>query len=145
MVKKIKKLKDVNAPVRPLSAYMLYAQKRRKEMAVEENNLIAMKKSTEIVSKIAEEWRELEEDEKKEFREAASALNERYKVDLEAYKQTAEYADFQRKKKEQEAISGEDSKKSKTSKKEKKAKKVKKVEKENNVHDGSDSGISEQL
>ena len=62
--KKKKRVKDPNAPKKPLSGYMLYCKQMRQQVTDENPEL----KSKEIVSKIASMWRELSDEEKAQFK-----------------------------------------------------------------------------
>jgi len=71
---KVKKVKDPNAPKRPVNAYMRYAATRRTDIQKESPELI----QKEILSKIGEEWRALSEEEKEPFRKEAQIAKAAY-------------------------------------------------------------------
>lgn len=76
-VKKEKKVKDPNAPKRPLSAYMEYLGDRREVLKGENPEM----KSTELVSKMASEWRDLSDRSVWEDRAKSNKLEYALKLD----------------------------------------------------------------
>jgi len=121
MSRRVKKLKDTNAPKRPQSSYFIFSNKRRKEM--KETN--PDKKLTEISKMIAAEWKKMDGASKKPYEEDAKTLKAKYEVDMQKYKTTKEFKDFQ--KKVQEHKQSEGNGKSKGKKTEGKRKRMKDV------------------
>jgi len=85
-------MKDTNAPKRAMSGYMLFAESKRSEVKTS-NPDVPMTGLSTIFGKL---WQEASEEEKRPFVEKSAALKEEYNKKLEAYKQTPEYADFQK-------------------------------------------------
>lgn len=79
-----KRKKDPNAPKRALSAYMLFCNDKRAEVKEENPNI----ENKEIMKVLAERWKELSGEDKKEFDEKANEEKERYKKAMEKYKQS---------------------------------------------------------
>merc|ERR1712023_65500 len=139
--KVLKKLKDKNAPKRPLSAYFLYLQSVRDQVHEE----LSTKSLALVGKKCGEMWAALNEESKKSFQDKAAALKVQYEKDLAEYKQTDNYKQFmeqkqrlmdeakEAKKSEKKAKKVEEEKveepKPKTAKKASKAKKAKKSSK----------------
>eukprot|EP00467_Chlorarachnion_reptans_P007869 CAMPEP_0114505740 /NCGR_PEP_ID=MMETSP0109-20121206/11022_1 /TAXON_ID=29199 /ORGANISM="Chlorarachnion reptans, Strain CCCM449" /LENGTH=819 /DNA_ID=CAMNT_0001684215 /DNA_START=201 /DNA_END=2660 /DNA_ORIENTATION=+ len=82
-----RKRKDKNAPKRAKSAFMLFVQKRRKTVKEENPNL----KFGEISKLMGEKWKELPDDEKKEFLNAAK--NDKIRAEKEKEKYDEEHKD----------------------------------------------------
>ncbi|KAL1916519.1 uncharacterized protein VTP21DRAFT_5710 [Calcarisporiella thermophila] len=76
-----KRKKDPNAPKRPLSAYMLFSQEKRKQV-LEENPDV---KFTEVGKLLGAMWKELSEEEKKIYNDKASKDKERYEREKADY------------------------------------------------------------
>ncbi|XP_059051992.1 FACT complex subunit Ssrp1 [Achroia grisella] len=91
-----KREKDVNAPKRPATAFMLWLNENRKGI-VEENPGI---KVTEIAKKGGELWRELKD--KSEWEEKASKAKEEYNQAMKKYKESGAADEFKQKKKQAE-------------------------------------------
>lgn len=90
MAKQQKKLKDPNAPKRPLSSYMLYSQERRaKDESLKEVKI------TEQTKVISAKWNTMTEDEKKPYVDLAKIKKKEYEKVIEEYKKTDEYKSFQ--------------------------------------------------
>jgi len=89
--KKKRKPKDPNAPKRPLSGYMRYSQSVRAEIKSENPEM----KPTEILTETGRRWKELSEEDKKPFNDAAKAAKPKYDAQVAAYKKKkkAEEAD----------------------------------------------------
>jgi len=102
MSRRVKKLKDTNAPKRPQSSYFIFSNKRRKEM--KETN--PDKKLTEISKMIAAEWKKMDGASKKPYEEDAKTLKAKYEVDMQKYKTTKEFKDFQKKVQEHKQSEG---------------------------------------
>ncbi|CAI2367848.1 unnamed protein product [Moneuplotes crassus] len=80
--KKSKAEKDPNAPKKPLTAFMLYTNKRREEVMKENPGL----KITEISSIIGREWKELTEEEKDIWKEKHNDAKLIYELNVFNYK-----------------------------------------------------------
>ena len=78
---KQKKLKDENAPKRPKSAYMFFAEKKRPEIREEQPDL----KMTEISKVIGERWKEVTPESKAKYAKKAEKDKERYQEELKDY------------------------------------------------------------
>ncbi|XP_047991115.1 FACT complex subunit Ssrp1 [Leguminivora glycinivorella] len=91
---KTKKEKDVNAPKRPATAFMLWLNENRKKIT-EENPGI---KVTEIAKKGGELWRDLKE--KSEWEEKAGKAKEEYNAAMKKYKDSGAADEFKQKKKQ---------------------------------------------
>lgn len=83
----VKAPKDPNAPKRPLSAYMMFANELRPKL-MEENPGVHF---TKLSSKISEQWKNIDESKRSALVSKANALKEQYSKDLEAYKKTDGY------------------------------------------------------
>jgi len=93
-VKKSKFKKDENAPKRPLSAYIMFANDNR-------DKLVAGGMSfTEAMSKCGEMWGKLSAAKKKPYEDKAAAAKAKYAKTLEKYKKTALYKKYQKEKDE---------------------------------------------
>ena len=83
LVKKcLKAKKDVNAPKKPRSSYIMFCNSIRKEVT-EKNPTLKMH---EISKKLAERWSDATEEVKNEFQSLAEKDKERYQTELEDYK-----------------------------------------------------------
>jgi len=89
---KTKKPKDRNAPKRPTSAYFLFANEVRSQVI---STFAEGTSMAPVGRKIGECWRQLSAEEKQPFLDQANALKTEYKLTLEAYRQTSEFAAFQ--------------------------------------------------
>ena len=78
---KEKKLKDENAPKRPKSAYMFFAEKKRAEIREEQPDL----KMTEVSKVIGERWKEVTPESKAKYAKKAEKDKERYQEELNDY------------------------------------------------------------
>ena len=72
--KKNKKLKDPNAPKRPMTAFLFFCKDNRKDVKSEFPDL----KPTEVTSKLGEMWSSLEEKKKKKFLSLADKAKNQY-------------------------------------------------------------------
>ena len=80
--KKRKKVKDPNAPKKPLTAYFAWMSENRERIKSENEGA-----SIGEVAKIAgEEWRELDASSKSKYEKAYKAGMEKYKVEMANYK-----------------------------------------------------------
>ena len=85
-----KKLKDPNAPKRPMGAYMLWLQDNRASICEEYcSDLSGKQRVTSTASKAGELWNELRDEEKAPFTEKAAALKEVYVEEMKVYKPSA--------------------------------------------------------
>lgn len=91
----VKKLKDKNAPKRPLSSFILFGNQMRKN-----NNEIKNLPIQEQASAIGKMWRDASEATKEEFNKKAVQLKEEYVRKRKAYEETDEYREFQKMSKE---------------------------------------------
>merc|ERR1719447_1117927 len=79
--KKKKKVKDPNAPKRPITAYFFFAADRRPEIRAENPGCSI----TEVASLIGEQWRKLDDEDKHPYEEKAAKDKDRYLRELTAY------------------------------------------------------------
>lgn len=77
-----RKKKDPNAPKRPMTAYMFYANEQREPTKTKHPEL----SFGEVHKLIGEEWHKLSESEKKPYEEKAAAAKKRYEEEKAAYK-----------------------------------------------------------
>eukprot|EP00494_Astrolonche_serrata_P026138 UN26399 len=87
-------LKDVNAPKRSPSAYILFCQKNRASVA-DDNPEATMVEMSAILGKM---WSETKETDRAPFVNSALKSKAKYTKELEAYKQTNGYVEFQKRK-----------------------------------------------
>ncbi|CAG9561749.1 unnamed protein product [Danaus chrysippus] len=111
-----KREKDVNAPKRPATAFMLWLSEHRKGI-IEDNPGI---KVTEIAKKGGELWRDLKD--KTEWEEKANKAKEEYNQAMKKYKDSGAADEFKQKKKQAEKDKKAAEKKSKPSSKPKQSK-----------------------
>jgi len=78
---KTKKEKDPNRPKRPLTAFMRYSSTRRSKIRLEKPGMSMV----EISKLIGEEWRNLCDNDKRPFHDAATKDHEEYKIAKAAY------------------------------------------------------------
>ncbi len=76
-----KKKKDPNAPKRAVTAFMFYSTKMRPIIKEEKPDI----KFTEMGKLIGEKWRELSDDDKKEFEQMAEKDKKRYADETAKY------------------------------------------------------------
>jgi len=79
--KKDKPPKDLNAPKKPLSGYLIFSNERRPKLAEETG-----KRITELSKIIAGEWKQLTATDKKPWEEKAKIAKEEYQKKSEEYK-----------------------------------------------------------
>lgn len=91
-----KREKDVNAPKRPATAFMLWLNENRKKI-IEENPGI---KVTEVAKRAGELWRDLKD--KSEWEEKANKAKEEYNAAMKKYKDSGAADEFKQKKKQAE-------------------------------------------
>jgi len=94
------KLADPNAPKRPMTGYFMWMAAGNRARIMKEHNL-QPKEFTKAVKICSEQWNNLPADEKATFVNKSKAQMEKYKVEFAKYKQTSEYAEFQKLKTEQ--------------------------------------------
>jgi len=81
-VKKEKKeKKDPDAPKSSVNSYIIFSRENREQVKKENPDI----KSTDITKKLAEMWKELDEEDKKEYKEKADLDKKRYEEELENY------------------------------------------------------------
>jgi hypothetical protein len=117
--------KDPNAPKRPMSAYMLFANANRDKVKNEKPEL----KFTEIASELGKRWKEVSEKDKKKYTDLAEKEKLRYKTEMESFEPTSdEGVKTKKTKKESKKETKKEAKKEskKESKKEEPKKEVKK-------------------
>jgi hypothetical protein len=78
---KVKKVKDLNAPKKGMSAFMLFSNECRSKIK-EENPTASF---GEIGAKVGEAWKKLTEKEKEVYVNKAEKDKERYKQEMDAY------------------------------------------------------------
>jgi hypothetical protein len=90
--KKFKKKapKDLNAPKRPLSGYILFSNAKR--LSVSKN--FPTLSFTELGSKLASMWRDLGESQKAVWTGKSAKAKEKYQVQLARYHETDKYKEF---------------------------------------------------
>jgi len=93
----VKRLRDANAPKKPLSAYFRWMKMNRKRVIRKMPVGYSLKQLTEKMSQI---WRALPDEEKASWREKSKEEMKVYTKLVEAYKHTSNYAKFQREKQE---------------------------------------------
>lgn len=92
-----KKLKDENAPKRPLSSYMMWSQSAREQLAKEvDSDLEGRDKSVAIMKLAGAKWKEMSDGDKEKWEAKAAKAKKKYTKAMDAYKQTDEYAEFQK-------------------------------------------------
>ncbi|CAD5231967.1 unnamed protein product [Bursaphelenchus xylophilus] len=89
------RLKDDNAPKRPLNAYKIF-YKHYYEQFNRKNPTTAIDAKT-LISQIGRAWRGLSEEEKQPFQEKALKDKQRYEKEFEDYKKSADYKKFVKK------------------------------------------------
>jgi hypothetical protein len=85
--------KDPNAPKKPQSAYFLFANDRRPKLRETHPD----KKITDVAKMLGAEWKEMSEAEKKPWEELAKKNKEKHDKEMEEYKKTDEYLNYQKK------------------------------------------------
>ncbi|KAF3773817.1 High mobility group B protein 13 [Nymphaea thermarum] len=79
--KKKGKEKDPLKPKKPLSSFFLYCNERRAALVAQNNNVL------EISKIVGEEWKNMTEEERTPYEEAAKKEKEQYSLEMELYKQ----------------------------------------------------------
>lgn len=88
-----KKPKDRNAPKKPPTAYFLFTAKIRKETTAANPDM----KITQIAKVMGQKWKEISEEEKKQFYEEAARLKEEHKNTVADYERSAHFAAYKQK------------------------------------------------
>lgn len=88
--KAAKKPKDVNAPKKPPTAYFLFTNKVRAAVTAANPDM----KITEIAKVLGQKWKEISEEEKKEYQDEAAKLKEQHKITVEEYKKSDLYQEY---------------------------------------------------
>lgn len=92
----VKRVKDKNAPKRPLTGFFLF----RNDLRTTDERIKAMP-FTEQATAVGQLWKDLDEASREKYNAEAEKLKEQYKSDLAAYEQTDSYKKF---KEEQQEI-----------------------------------------
>ena len=79
---KKKKVKDPNAPKRPMSAYLLFVKENRAAIAKENPAM----KNTEVLSEVGRRWKTLDEVSRGAFEEEANKKKTEYQVEMSKFK-----------------------------------------------------------
>lgn len=85
-----KRLKDKNAPKRPLTGFLLYGNYLRSNR--EEIKTLPV---TQQATAIAQMWRDMDPVEKDKYVQESERLKEQYKKDIEEYEKSESYREFQ--------------------------------------------------
>eukprot|EP00494_Astrolonche_serrata_P028276 UN28541 len=93
-------LRDENAPTRTRSAYMFFCDKNRSKV-MKNNPDSSMVEVSALMGKL---WSETNEKARSPFVTAMEKSKAKYEKEMEAYKQTNEYEEFQQKKKSHNLI-----------------------------------------
>jgi len=88
----VKRLKDKNAPKRPLTGFLLYGNYLRAN-----NENIKSLPVTQQATSIAHMWRDMDEGTKEKYNQESEKLKVQYKKDMEAYEKSDSYKEFQMK------------------------------------------------
>jgi len=87
----VKRVKDLNTPKRPLSAYFLWANENRDSIKKANPNASI----TEMSKLLGDQWKGVSESDKKLFQDAFAKASATYQKEMEKYKKTPEYAAHQ--------------------------------------------------
>lgn len=92
--KKSKPPKDPNAPKRPSTGFFLFVSDKREEVkaSLPEDQ---QKKVTVVTKKCGELWKACSDEAKAKYQDRSKQLKAKYEEELQEYKQTQDYADFQ--------------------------------------------------
>eukprot|EP01084_Bolivina_argentea_P041913 77371_1 len=93
MASNSKRPRDLNAPKRPLSSYFLFSQERRPQLQTANPNT----KMSEIGKLLSNEWKIMDNDTKSKYNNLANDARFAYELQMEEYKQTNNYKQFQNK------------------------------------------------
>lgn len=97
----VKRLKDKNAPKRPLTGFLLYGN----DLRAQDENIKSLP-VTQQAGAIANMWRDLDEDVKQQYNQRSEELKEKYKQEMEVYEKSDAYREFQQKKKDADEEEG---------------------------------------
>jgi len=86
----VKRIKDKNAPKRPLTGFLLFGNYLRST----DENIKAMS-VTQQATTIGNMWKKLDENAKQKYNDESEKLKAQYKKDLSEYEKTDSYKDFQ--------------------------------------------------
>ena len=89
--RKKKHRKDKNAPLKPLNAYVLFLNKNRPRLLLEQPDI----EFANVTKKLAAEWAQLSEQEKEPFVKEAADARLKYKEQLLQYKASDAFRSFQ--------------------------------------------------
>eukprot|EP00494_Astrolonche_serrata_P024942 UN25202 len=92
MVRKIAKMKDTNAPKKPASAWMLFCEAKRKEVAAANPTL----KMTQVSTILSNLWRDEPPESKQQYVLNAEKLKRIYDEKFAQYKDTQQYLEYQK-------------------------------------------------
>lgn len=105
--KKVKKVKNPNAPKRALSAWIIFTNEQRHKFKSENPN----SSTTELTTLMSQEWRNMTDEDKKKYEDLAEVDKQRYMKEKEEYESNSDS--------ENSENSGNESEKPKKVKKEK--------------------------
>eukprot|EP00494_Astrolonche_serrata_P022776 UN23033 len=88
-------LRDENAPERTRTAYMFYCDKHRDDVMNDNPDAIM----TEVSGILGKMWSETSEKARAPFVSSMQKSKAKYEKEMEAYRQTSEYTEFQKRKK----------------------------------------------
>lgn len=92
-----KKLRDENAPKRALSSYMMWSQSAREQLAKEVGNDVEGREKSVAIMKLAGvKWGEMSDGDKEKWDAKSAKAKKKYTKAMDAYKETDEYAEFQK-------------------------------------------------
>jgi hypothetical protein len=80
------KLKDPQAPKKPLNAYMIFCKSERESVKSELPDL----SSKEIMKELAQRWKTISDKKKRKFKKKEEALKEEYKMAMESYQRPSD-------------------------------------------------------
>ena len=91
-----KKRKDPNAPKKAPSPYMIYLNENRadfiQQFADEGTELVGKEKVTKVAKRAGELWKQMNDEDKAQYVEKASALTEKYQQEMKNYTPSGDYA-----------------------------------------------------
>jgi hypothetical protein len=131
--------KKSSSPKRARSAYIFFCQDKRAEAT--EEIVAEGKKKTEVLKRLGEMWRELDEDDKVPFEKLAKKDKKRYEKEMQAFKPESEDEDEEEEEKKTKTLKSKKSKKEESDddeeeeKPKEKPKKTKKSKKEESDDD----------
>ena len=86
-IDKVKTLKDVDAPKKPMSSYFLFCAKARAKVQKEMQSC----NGAEVTKELAKRWAALDDKDKEVFEEAAKKDKERYEEERRSYTPSEEF------------------------------------------------------